>query len=100
MRLQNKGQSELQSSLGLAEGSRVYFQDCASLAQHGFFTWLLFGGFRSFHFAFNLSVGLLECLNDKAARCPQSEQSEREGRTVISVAFGIGLLRFTESWYH
>lgn len=65
----------------------------------GLFIWLLAGGLSFFHLAINLSVWLLECLHDKATSFPQSEQSKREGRTAINMAFWIVFLRFTVTWY-
>lgn len=76
-------------------GSRAHFQDGVSLTEGGSFTWLLPGGLSSLRFAFNLTVGLLECLH-KSSSFLQSEQSKREGVTVINMAFRIGYLRFPE----
>lgn len=58
---------------------------------HSYGCWL-----EALHFAFHLTVGLLECLHSKSSSFLLSEQSKREDVTVINMAFRIGYLRFQE----
>lgn len=84
-----KYQPLLQSSHGFTGA-----QDSASLTEGGSFTWLWAGGHSSLHYSFHL----LECLHSKSFSFFLSEQSKREGLTVINMAFKIGYLRFPEPY--